>query len=130
MNYWAILVGAVVYQVLGAIWYGPLFGKHWMKLMRWKPSSKDTQNMGARYFGAFVCNLVQVAMLAFVISWRGISGVIGGLTSAFWVWLGFIATVSLGSILWDNKPFTLWILNNAYNLLGLLVAGVILGVWI
>ncbi len=32
INYWAVLVAAVVSMVIGALWYSPvLFGKLWMK---------------------------------------------------------------------------------------------------
>jgi len=31
-NYWAVLVAALAYWILGAIWYTGLFGKQWMAL--------------------------------------------------------------------------------------------------
>ena len=33
VNYWAIVAGAVLSMVIGAIWYGPLFGKKWMEIV-------------------------------------------------------------------------------------------------
>ena len=34
INYWAVLVAAVAYMILGAIWYSPiLFGSAWMRLI-------------------------------------------------------------------------------------------------
>src|SRR5690348_2723001 len=33
LNYWAILVAVVASMVLGFLWYGPIFGKAWMKEM-------------------------------------------------------------------------------------------------
>lgn len=47
--------------------------------------------------------------------------------AGFWNWLGFIAPVTLGVVLWEGKPWKLWVLHNAYYLLALLVMGVILG---
>ncbi len=32
INYLAILVCGVLSMVIGAIWYGPLFGKKWMEI--------------------------------------------------------------------------------------------------
>lgn len=32
INYWAVLVSAFCAFFIGWIWYGPLFGKLWMKL--------------------------------------------------------------------------------------------------
>src|SRR2546428_13702448 len=33
LNYWAILVAVAATMVLGFLWYGPIFGKAWMKEM-------------------------------------------------------------------------------------------------
>ncbi len=33
VNYLAIIVGAVFSMILGAIWYGPIFGKKWMEII-------------------------------------------------------------------------------------------------
>ncbi|MBI3341870.1 DUF1761 domain-containing protein, partial [Candidatus Curtissbacteria bacterium] len=33
INYMAVVAAAVVNMVLGFLWYGPLFGKPWMKMM-------------------------------------------------------------------------------------------------
>ena len=32
INFWAVLVAALSSFVIGSLWYGPLFGKTWMKL--------------------------------------------------------------------------------------------------
>jgi hypothetical protein len=57
------------------------------------------------------------------------SGVVAGLEAALWSWLGFVAPVSLGAVLWDGKPWKLWFINAGYFLATLLVMGLILGYW-
>lgn len=57
-------------------------------------------------------------------------GVVAGLQAAFWSWLGFVAPVTLGSVLWDGKPWKLWGINAGYFLVTLLVMGLILGYWV
>lgn len=32
INWWAVVVATAVTMVLGTLWYGPFFGKKWMKL--------------------------------------------------------------------------------------------------
>ncbi len=32
VNYWAVLTCGLVSMVVGSIWYGPIFGKLWMRL--------------------------------------------------------------------------------------------------
>ncbi len=33
INYFAIVVGAVLSMVIGTIWYGPLFGRKWGEIV-------------------------------------------------------------------------------------------------
>ena len=53
-----------------------------------------------------------------------------GAVLGLWVWLGFLATSMLGSVLWDGKPFALYLINVAHYLVVLVVMGAILGVWV
>ena len=59
----------------------------------------------------------------------GATGVAGAWQLAFWIWLGFIATVMLGSVLWQGKPWKLYILNVAYQLVSLFAMAVVVVMW-
>ena len=136
VNYWAVLVAAVASMVLGALWYGPLFGKQWMA---W--SGMTTQNMEAAkakgmaksyilmFVGSLLMAFVLQHALVFASTYLKIFGVSAALMGALWNWLGFIAPVTLGSVLWENKPWKLWVLNNAYYLISLGIMGIILMLW-
>ena len=137
VNYLAIFVSAIASMILGYIWYGPLFGKQWMALSGFSKDSLDAakaKGMGKSYALMFVGSLVMAFVLShaliFAMDYLGSKGISAGLQTGFWNWLGFIAPVTLGSVLWDHKPWKLWVLNNAYNLLSLLVMGVILALWV
>jgi len=133
INYIAVLVAAVVNMIIGALWYSPvLFGNLWMRLsgMDKKSIGKSKQKgMGKLYAAAFISTFVMAFVLAHFIDYTESSTVSDGMQAGFWIWLGFIATVSLGGVLWEKKPIKVWVLNNAYNLFGLLVMGSILAVW-
>ena len=61
INYLPILVAAVADMVVGAIWFGPLFGKHWMKLTGMKASDMKNapkSKMQKMYFFTFLSSLV------------------------------------------------------------------------
>ena len=92
-----------------------------------------TKSMNQLYAMAFVGSLVMSYVLAhalvFASSYLNVSGTQAGLMAGFWNWLGFIAPVTLGSVLWEGKPWKLWVLNNSYQLLTLLLMGVILATW-
>jgi hypothetical protein len=53
-------------------------------------------------------------------------GISGGLMTGFHCWLGFIAPVTLMTKLYEKKPWGLWVLDNAFWLISLLVMGMIL----
>ena len=134
INYLAVLVAAVVSMVLGAVWYGPLFGKKWSELMGWSSMTPEQtaemkKSANKSYFWMFLSSLVMAYVTAWVVGVAGVSDFSGGLEVGFWLWLGFVATVSLGGVLWEKKPIKLWALNNGFNLLNLLVYGVILAGW-
>ncbi|MEK6955996.1 MAG: DUF1761 domain-containing protein, partial [Nanoarchaeota archaeon] len=54
---------------------------------------------------------------------------INGAKLALWIWIGFVATVTLSSVLWENKSYKLYLLNNGYNVVNMVVMAVILTLW-
>ena len=133
INYIAVLLSAIANMVLGFLWYGPLFGKQWMKLSGiTMPKNGPPPGMWKHYLMAFIATIVMAFAMAhsliFASAYLHVTGVPAGLQAGFWNWLGFIAPVTLGSVLWEKKPWSLWVLNNAYWLLSLLIMGVILAV--
>ncbi len=136
VNYWALLGAAVASMILGSLWYGPLFGKKWMALSGMSPdkiNAAKSKGMGKSYALMFVGSLVTAYVLShflvFASAYMEAAGVSAGFMAGFWVWLGFIAPVTLGSVLWEGKSWKLWILNNGYQFLSLVIAGVILALW-
>src|SRR5258706_5014894 len=137
VNYLAVLVAALLSMVLGSLWYGPVFGKPWMKMVGMsKGCMKDMKpgDMGKLYGIQFVGSLFMAFILAhalvFASAYLGESGVSAGLQTGFWNWLGFVAPVTLTSVLWEGKSWKLWLLNNGYYLTLLCMMGVLLALWV
>jgi hypothetical protein len=133
MNYWAILVCAIVSMVVGSLWYGPLFGKMFMKEMgmdQWSPERQEAEKkkMGWAYFGQFIASVVMFFVLDWYIITSLHAGVHGGVANAFGLWLGFVVPLSFGNAIWGGK-FKLFWLNIGNMFVTLLVAGAILGGW-
>src|SRR2546429_8655500 len=133
INYWAVLVSAIVSMLIGAFWYSPAgFGKAWMQLMGIGKKDMDKatgKGMGSRYFMMFVGTLVMVYVLAYFVNYAGASDIMAGLQAGFWAWLGFIAPIMLSSVLWEGKPWKLYWINVTHYLVVLLVSGAILAAW-
>jgi len=135
INYWALIVSAVISIILGFIWYGPLFGKQWMALAKIampdvKPSMKVMiKPMIISIIGGIFMAFAFAHSLVFAQAYLGISGVSAGLQGAFWMWLGFIVPVHLNFVGWEGKPWKLFFINVGYWLVLLGITGVILTVW-
>ncbi|MEK7554653.1 MAG: DUF1761 domain-containing protein [Patescibacteria group bacterium] len=132
INYLAVFASAVASMAIGFLWYGPVFGKQWIAMMGFTKEQMDaakSKGMTKSYVIALIGSLVTAYVLAHFVVYTGAVNITGGLQTGFWVWLGFVATVALGSVLWEGKSWKLYGLNMSYQLVNLLVIGVILAVW-
>lgn len=133
LNYLAVFVSAIAVMVLGALWYGPLFGRLWMQLSGITNKEIDDSNKSNLVWILYLINFISIFVTAYVtahfIYFVGADTLKEGLQTGFWIWLGFIATFSLGMVIWEAKPFKLYILTNTYHLISFLMVGSILALW-
>ena len=128
VNYAAVLVASVVSILVSFIWYGPIFGKTWMKLTKLTPkdAAKGKKQMPANTLGMFVAMLVMNFILANLLDFAGALSVANALAVGFMVWLGFIATVLFGNWIWSRGRSRLFAINVAHYLVILLVSSAII----
>jgi len=129
VNWVAIVIAAIAQFVIGWIWYGPLFGKTWMSMMGMSQQSMGREGMSKTMILTFIGSLVTAAVLSMLVGWMGAKTLGAGIAAGFWAWLGFVATVTLGGVLFAKMSWNLYILNNAYQLISLAVMGAILAKW-
>jgi hypothetical protein len=130
VNFLAVAIAAVANYIIAAIWYGAIFSKLWQKLTGITDMKPKPVNMILVLISSFVMAYVLYHSIVFGDAYFGISGLHGGLMGGFFNWLGFIATVTLATKLYEKKPWGLWLLDNAFWLISLLVMGSILSHWI
>ena len=138
VNYWAVIVATIASMAIGFVWYGPLFGKKWIAEMGWtkehlEGKRADSKKMTRQYvlmaLGSLVMSFVLLHNITFGSAYLHITGISAGLQAGFWNWLGFIAPLTLGAVLWEGKSWKLFCINVGYYLVTLLVMGCILAVW-
>ena len=131
INYLAVLVAAIASMALGFLWYGPLFGNQWKKLMGFTDKSMKAMKMTPMQamIGGFISTLIMSYILAHFIDYAQAATFADGAVAGTWLWLGFIATVQLGSVLWGGKPVKLYAINTLHYLVALIIMGGILAVW-
>lgn len=131
VNFVVVFIAAIAPMVLGFIWYGPLFGAKWMKIMG--ITKKDIEakkaDLPRMYFLMFLSAIVMSYVLARLIVIGGASNAISGAVVGFWTWIGFIATVKLGDVLFNGSPLNLYYIDVTYRLISLVIMGAILGIW-
>lgn len=125
VNYLAVLLAAVGSMVVGYLWFGPLFGKTWMKMTGMKEMG-DQSKMAQNYVLAYVSAALSAYVLAMFLSLTHVTELTGALFLAFWVWLGFQATIMLSGVLWYKQSWNLYFLLVSQQLVSVLVAAAIL----
>ncbi len=110
INWVALIAAGVASMVVGFIWYGALFGKTWMKLSG-KKEMGDKKDMPKTYGIMFVASLIT----AYVLSMLG-----ADLMTAFWIWLGFQATIMLNMVFFEGQSWNLYFLKAGHQLVSLL----------
>lgn len=130
VNWWAVLVAALVYFALGAVWY-TLLAEPWMAGVGKTRDELMAQNGGSAmpYIVSLLCNLLLASVLGQVIVATGRATAKHGVRVAFIAWAGFIATTIMMHYQFEARPFTLWTINAGYPLVGMLIMGAILGAW-
>jgi hypothetical protein len=133
INYAAVFVSAIVYWVLGGIWYSPiLFGNKFIQIMRWSPEQIariQAEGAGAQLALAFVGSLVAAYVLAHLVRYTSAESATDGAKTGLWLWLGFIVTSNLNTVFFEFRPLGLYLINIGYHLVGFVAMGALLAVW-
>ncbi len=122
------IIGAVVNMVVGFLWYGPLLGKQWMKLVGISKSSVESAKgkMPMLYGLTFLGALVEAHVLSYLIAKMNIISAVSGAWLGFWVALGFVATTMLANYLYTNKPRNLYLIDVGYHMVALVLMGALI----
>lgn len=66
-NILAIFVAAIIPNLVGAIYYGPLFGKVWMSSLGLTPEDFEGRNEAVLYGSAYLLSVVVAFFLKFIV---------------------------------------------------------------
>ena len=132
INWIAVLVGALGYFILGALWYSKLlFAKRWIaynKIDMNDPNAK--KGMGMMFGGSLVLMFISSLAIAILAGRLGLVGCwmsglkLGALTGACF------GAAGIGiNYLYEKKPFGLFLINGLYQICGNIIAGVVICSW-
>jgi len=127
LNWLAVLVATVITSGLGALWYGPLFGKAWMRLVE-----KDPESLGSSTLpmvGSIVLNLITAVILGVAVEALDIQHWPNGLALGLGLGFGLYACNLFSDFLWDGRPMKLCGIQSGYRVLSATIIATILTAW-
>jgi Protein of unknown function (DUF1761) len=135
LNFTAVIVATVVQFILGALWYGPIFGKQYMQIMGVAHLSEDEikkmQKAMAPFYGLqlFLTLLSTIALSCVITYFPQKSAMMG----AFMVWFGFVAPTQISGVIWGNTKQAQWLkqilIMMSFSLTSLMLAAGIISWW-
>ena len=131
INWLAVLVAGIAYFLLGAIWYSVLFGKKWKSYNAPLADAADAKKGAAGIMIFSLLLMIVCALgLAIIAKRYGIFGWSGGLKLGLLTGICFAATAVHISYVYEKRPLGLHLINGLYNILGNVVAALVVCLWL
>jgi hypothetical protein len=128
-NYPAVVVCALVYWMVGGLWYGLLFGPRWMALENMTVEQGKSMSSALPYIITFILDLLIAYALAQLCMWRNANTAGRGAAIGLLLWIGFLGPITYTTYMYEMRPKELFAINEFYPLAGLVLMGIILGAW-
>jgi hypothetical protein len=131
-NYWAVLVAALVFWVLGSVWFSVLFKKPWQSGMAksgqkiQKPSSSEMQK---KFVASFLLNIIQVWGIATLVSGFQIITVQPAICLGLLTGICFAGASMACKSLWGNHGLKLTLIDVGYPIVGFIISAIIMALW-
>lgn len=130
INWIAVLVGALGYFFLGAIWYSFLFKNAWIRLNKIDMSDPNgKKGVGVIMFASFIMMFVASLGISILANRIGVWEWPHGIKLGAFVGICFASTSMAINMLYEKKPIQLFFINASYQVLGSIIAAVIIVCW-
>lgn len=129
VNWLAVVVATVAAMIIGYLWYGPVFGKIWLRGMGKTQEEIQASGSSAAIPISIVTAFITAVALASVMSAAGADTVTEGIVWGLFAAFGFIATSQMNNAVYEGRNSTVTTLYIIYQLFTLAVMGTIIAVW-
>lgn len=131
MNWLAILVAAIAYFALGAIWYSKaLFATKWAAAVGLDMSDPDkSKGLAKMMIGSFLLILVTCIGIAFFVTRFDLTQLMSGIKLGLITGICFATTAVSISFIYESRPGVLYFIDCGYHLVGHIAAAIILVLW-
>ena len=132
VSWLGVVVATVVYMVLGGLWYGPLFGKQFIRATGYSSPGEGEAGPGPGiYIAPGICYLIAAIATALLAGATKSDTMAEGLILGLVVGIGYAVTLTIVSATFTQglpSPTTLMVVTGSYNLVALVVTGVLVSV--
>lgn len=130
INWWAVLAATAINMFIGFLWYGPLFGKLWLRMIEKSADEIEGGSSPLTYVipvvGAFLNALVLAVVLA---NMRIVSPLFGALWGAL-IWFAFGGVALLTTANFEERRLSISLLFISYMVLVNLINGAMFVIWV
>lgn len=127
VNWIAVLIVAVFNMILGTLWYGPFFGKLWMRLIG--KTREELQSSAGMYVFSFLAALAAAYVLNVLVVGLGLNTWWWGAVAGAVVWVGMGAAGTLTFSIFNGPTPGAWLLFSLYGLVVYTAGGILFVLW-
>ena len=129
INWLAVVAAAGSTFLLGGLWFGPLFGKVWMRVSSMTPERAAEANTG-RIFGiSFLLQLLAATVLAAFLGPESVMAFGPAVAASASVGIAWVAPAFGVVYLFEQRPLGHFLVNAGYHVVSFLLMGIIIAAW-
>lgn len=118
-----------MYFMLGSVWFGPLFGKPWLRLVGLSVTEEDKKKAPLMFAKTFVLDFIITLSVALVISWIQPETIFHTLKAMTVISMGFVVAPFLGNYMYAKRSMVLFLVESGYHVVCVYVISIILTIW-
>lgn len=133
LNWLAVLVAALAYFAIGAVWYAPpVFGKVWMAAGGMAMPEPGTRPSPAIYLTPLIGSVLSAVALGMLALATGTDSLQKGIVLGLVVAIGFAVSIALVTAQFESekpKPMVWGAVTAGYHGVGILIAAIVVASW-
>lgn len=127
INLLSVIVATLSSFLIGGIWYGPLFGKAWMKEFNFTEEDLKKRSIPKTFgFSILLAFIAAIILEMFIGSETDFTF---GVMTGFFAGMGWVATFLGILYLFEMQSLKAYFINAGYCIISLTIMGAVLGAW-
>ena len=133
LNWLAVLVAAIAYFAIGALWYAPpLFGRIWADAGGLSMPERGERPSAAIYVTPLIGSILSAIALGVLARATGSDSLAEGIALGLVVAIGFAVPIAFVTAQFESqkpRPMTWGAINAGYHVVGTLIAAIVVATW-